>query len=302
MLSPNEFSRRSGLSPKALRIYADAKLLIPSKVGPNGYRFYVPEQLEDARTILLLRSAGVSIADIGRFLADPTPERLDEWERQAEADMQRRRECFGALRRPSSPSQVEVRTIADVDELTAVFDRVGALLDSPIDHTDEGRFAELRDNFDRDRDLMLSSDHGAALAFRTGSGATLRIIAVDHDQRRRGIGRALIAELERRARSAGVDRITLGTDEAAGFYFRLGYVPMLLLQWVFDPSLYEVEMKSLLDGPLVGMEYTVAEFRGVPQLFVVLDEPSFDLRDAVRGMVAGAHVGFCMTKPLPPQG
>jgi hypothetical protein len=48
LLTIGEFARASGLTPKALRLYDDLGLVVPTEVDPNtGYRRYAPEQLGD---------------------------------------------------------------------------------------------------------------------------------------------------------------------------------------------------------------------------------------------------------------
>lgn len=55
-LTIGQFARRTGLSPKALRLYDLSGLLPPADVDPvNGYRRYTADQLERARRISLLR-------------------------------------------------------------------------------------------------------------------------------------------------------------------------------------------------------------------------------------------------------
>jgi hypothetical protein len=50
LIGIGEFSRRSWLSPKALRLYERLGLLVPAYVGEdNGYRHYRETQLEAAR-------------------------------------------------------------------------------------------------------------------------------------------------------------------------------------------------------------------------------------------------------------
>lgn len=56
-----------------------------------------------------------------------------------------------------------------------------------------------------------------------GGAALLRSVAVEPQWRGSGMGRLLIAELERRARAAGVSEIILLTLTAADFFRRLGY-------------------------------------------------------------------------------
>jgi len=63
------FARASSLSVKALRLYHEMGLLVPSVVDPEtGYRAYSPSQLTDATIIRLLRDVGVPLQDIGAVL------------------------------------------------------------------------------------------------------------------------------------------------------------------------------------------------------------------------------------------
>jgi len=50
----------------------------------SGYRYYRPEQLPTARIIGLLRSAGMPLREIARFLAEPLPAALDAYEHRLE--------------------------------------------------------------------------------------------------------------------------------------------------------------------------------------------------------------------------
>lgn len=58
---------------------------------------------------------------------------------------------------------------------------------------------------------------------RFGSSVLLRSVVVSFQRRGSGLGRRLVLELERRARSAGTDHIVLLTETAATFFTRLGY-------------------------------------------------------------------------------
>ena len=72
LLSIGEFVRVSGLSRKALRLYDDLGLLPPAHVDPdNGYRFYTPAQLEQARVVAWLRRMGMPLATIRSVIAMP---------------------------------------------------------------------------------------------------------------------------------------------------------------------------------------------------------------------------------------
>lgn len=102
MLSIGEFARASGLTAKALRLYDELELLTPAEVDPsNGYRYYAPEQVEQARLVARLRSADVPLARIAAIIGAPTPEAaadevLAYW-RHVEADAASAREVITSL-------------------------------------------------------------------------------------------------------------------------------------------------------------------------------------------------------------
>lgn len=307
-----DFATRCGLSAKVLRTYADLGVLVPSAVDPaTGYRYYDSSQLEQAVVVALLRRAGIPLADIAEFLAQPAGELLEGWERSLRAEVHARREALADVRvrlglgsaRTRGVTMVEVRPVDDREELCRVFDLVGAQVAERLNTTDH-RFADLDSHFPDDHPLMLvavAEGHpvGGALASRNDDGwATLRIIAVVEAYRHRGIGRRLVERIESEARLLGVDAIGLGTDEAVGFWFHLGYTPNLIFQWIYDADDYEQESEVLLSGPLRDLHHWRSSFNEVPQLFVELDEPRLDLLAAVRDRVKGCYVGFMMSKKL----
>ncbi|MFB7455312.1 MerR family transcriptional regulator [Streptomyces sp. NPDC056188] len=70
MRSIGEMARDSGLSVSALRFYDRAGVLVPAWVDPvSGYRWYDPEQCQEARLLARLRRAGMPLADIRLVLA-----------------------------------------------------------------------------------------------------------------------------------------------------------------------------------------------------------------------------------------
>src|SRR4051812_36394857 len=74
LLRTGAFARAASLSVKALRLYHEMGLLVPSVVDPeNGYRAYSPAQLTDAAIIHRLRAVGVSLQDIGTMLEARDP-------------------------------------------------------------------------------------------------------------------------------------------------------------------------------------------------------------------------------------
>ncbi len=105
-----EFSSRCGLSPKVLRSYAEVGVLVPAAVdSESGYRYYEPGQLEQAETVRLLRRAGVSLADIGRFLGAPSAAALEGWERSLRAETLSRRQALAEVRCRLVPGPTRTR-------------------------------------------------------------------------------------------------------------------------------------------------------------------------------------------------
>lgn len=69
-MTTGEFSRRSQLSIKALRLYDRLGLLRPAAVdGRNGYREYDESQLFTARLIVMLRSLDMPLHEVARVVA-----------------------------------------------------------------------------------------------------------------------------------------------------------------------------------------------------------------------------------------
>ncbi|WP_420750188.1 MerR family transcriptional regulator [Rhodococcus sp. O3] len=64
-MSIGVFAGRSGLTPSALRFYADSALLVPAEVDPvSGYRLYRPDQLPRADMLRQLREIGMPLASV----------------------------------------------------------------------------------------------------------------------------------------------------------------------------------------------------------------------------------------------
>src|SRR2546425_8405141 len=83
LMGIGQFSRQTGLSPRALRLYAQIGLLPPASVDPEtGYRSYRKAQVGNAVLIRLLRELGIPLTDIATFLSAPSHAQLDEhWQR-----------------------------------------------------------------------------------------------------------------------------------------------------------------------------------------------------------------------------
>lgn len=75
LLTIGEFARASRLSPKALRLYDELGLLRPARVDEySGYRYYSPDQLEQARLVAWLRRLGMPLARIAQIHGRPRAE------------------------------------------------------------------------------------------------------------------------------------------------------------------------------------------------------------------------------------
>ncbi|MGW1409765.1 DNA polymerase III subunit beta family protein [Streptomyces sp. NPDC002403] len=106
MRSIGEMARDGGLGVSALRFYDRAGVLVPAWVDPaSGYRWYEPEQLQEARLLASLRRAGMPLADVRLVLAgwsgvdtDLVRKLLKAHLRRLEQGLSEARSEFSALR------------------------------------------------------------------------------------------------------------------------------------------------------------------------------------------------------------
>jgi DNA-binding transcriptional MerR regulator len=100
-ISIGEFARRSRLSLKALRLYDERGVLVPSRVDQaSGYRYYDAAQLDEARLVVLMRQLQLPLAAVKELLAcDPAEAatRIAEHWRDAEAAHDARRDLADYL-------------------------------------------------------------------------------------------------------------------------------------------------------------------------------------------------------------
>jgi DNA-binding transcriptional MerR regulator len=101
LLRAGEFQRRTRLSAKALRLYAEQGLLVPESVDPwSGHRGYAAGQVARARLIAALRRAGMPLARVREVVdLEPAAQRsaVARWWDGVEEDLRRRRTWVGAL-------------------------------------------------------------------------------------------------------------------------------------------------------------------------------------------------------------
>lgn len=116
---------------------------------------------------------------------------------------------------------------------------------------------------------------GIAPSFVEDNGnITVGIVAVEKKDRKHGIARALMLEIEKQAQILGVKLIALGSvEDAEGFYQKLGYTGQLLIQsekhtidelLALNPG-YPVAFTNVYDG-------------NINQLCLQLDTPDRELQ------------------------
>jgi DNA-binding transcriptional MerR regulator len=100
-ISIGEFARRSRLSLRALRLYDERGVLVPSRVDQaSGYRYYDTAQLDQARLVVMLRQLQLPLAAVKELLAcDPADAatRIAEHWRDADAAHDARRDLADYL-------------------------------------------------------------------------------------------------------------------------------------------------------------------------------------------------------------
>ncbi|MET1073015.1 MAG: helix-turn-helix domain-containing protein [Umezawaea sp.] len=120
LVSIGEFARLSRLSPKALRLYDELGLLVPTHVDTGtGYRWYSAGQLGRAGLVAALRRIGIPLARVKDLLALEPPAAAEEIRAHwagTEAEHAARRQLVGDLvdrlcERESEMSEVEVRDV-----------------------------------------------------------------------------------------------------------------------------------------------------------------------------------------------
>jgi DNA-binding transcriptional MerR regulator len=82
LLKVGELAKRSGLTVRTLHHYDAIGLLTPSARADNGYRLYNREDVARLHRIQALRGFGLSLADIGAYLAQPDTSLADLISRQ----------------------------------------------------------------------------------------------------------------------------------------------------------------------------------------------------------------------------
>ena len=85
LLKVGELARRSGLTVRTLHHYDSIGLLKPSGRSDAGYRLYNRDDVARLHQVQALRRFGMTLADIGHFLAKPDTSLPDLIARQIDA-------------------------------------------------------------------------------------------------------------------------------------------------------------------------------------------------------------------------
>lgn len=145
----------------------------------------------------------------------------------------------------------EIRTVDTPAELEAAY----AFCERFFPDLDADAYARDRwiERMKTARDLMPFALSGGAVVGVTfgrleeSGEVTVGPVAVDPAFQRRGLGRALLSDLESRAARRGVAVLALGAVESAeGFYLRCGYTPHLFIQ--AKPPRTLTELRALNPG------------------------------------------------------
>ncbi|RKW70150.1 MerR family transcriptional regulator [Galactobacter caseinivorans] len=99
----NQLAERAGISGRTLRHYHRIGLLIPDRIGSNGYRYYGPASVARLQRILLLRDAGMALSDVVKVLDSPSTPAAEE--KALQAHLQRLAEDRDTLDRRISAVQ-----------------------------------------------------------------------------------------------------------------------------------------------------------------------------------------------------
>ncbi len=106
------FSRITGLSHRALRLYAERGLLPPAHVDPaTGYRYYDVHSIRAAEMIRLLRRLDVPLGEMVLYIDAATTDRVEETIRQQRARLEQEQARLDAA----------LRLLGRIDELDGMF-------------------------------------------------------------------------------------------------------------------------------------------------------------------------------------
>jgi DNA-binding transcriptional MerR regulator len=123
LLSIGELARRTGLTVKTVRFYADRGIVPPAARSPAGYRRYDPAAVARLQLVRTLRELGLDLATIRRVvtrestLAEVAAAHLESLDLQIRTLRRRRAVLAAAARYGSTPPEVDhMRELAGLGE------------------------------------------------------------------------------------------------------------------------------------------------------------------------------------------
>ena len=144
-----------------------------------------------------------------------------------------------------------IRGFASLDELVAVQNRLAEMYGWSAPHAKQ-HLDEYISQFGSNPEWLFVAEEagtvqGALLASDRGRDGSLLIggLGVFPEYQRKGVGTALLAEAERRARQRGKVRLLLGAaDDTEPFYLKCGFTPRLYIEITGEES--AATLQSLL--------------------------------------------------------
>lgn len=195
-----------------------------------------------------------------------------------------------------------IRGFASLDELVAIHSRLAEMYGWTAPHAKQ-HLDEYISQFGSNPEwLFLAEDagtvQGALLASDRGRDGSLLIggLGVFPEYQRRGVGTALLAEVERRARQRGKVRLLLGAaDDSEQFYLKCGFTPRLYIEITGDKS--TATLQSLLADRLAAYNVLWSDM-GEQLSKAILDVPGLmpELRESLEREIPGCHTQHLFTK------
>lgn len=200
-----------------------------------------------------------------------------------------------------------IRGFASLDELVAVQNRLAEMYGWSAPHAKQHLDEDISQFGSNPEWLFVAEEagdvQGALLASDRGRDGSLLIssFGVFPEYQRRGVGTALLAEAERRARQRGKVRLLMGAaDDSEQFYLKCGFTPRLYIEITGENS--ADTLQSLLADRLAAYNVLWSDrgktLNGEALSKAILDVPGLmpALRQSLERDVPGCHTQHLFTK------